>query len=112
MASKYSTIVPRLRRLQLSIQVPSEYLDFYCYHLVKAYSTTNVESDSDEKDWGGTVSSDSDDDSDDGSDDDPDEINLYSHSDSSSDCDSENESEGQNMCTYTSSDSRKGMGDF
>jgi hypothetical protein len=47
MASECWMIAPRLRRLQLNIQVPSEYLDFDCDHLVQAYLTTNVESDSD-----------------------------------------------------------------
>jgi hypothetical protein len=95
MASEYSTIVPRLRRLQLNVQVPAEELDYDCERLVKAYSTTNVEliinlpSDSDDEEWGDwrTVSSDSDDSSDDS-----DEVDLYSEDGSSSESDSEEES--------------------
>ncbi|KAJ4401129.1 hypothetical protein N0V91_008151 [Didymella pomorum] len=83
MASEYLTTVPRLRRLQLNIQVPAEELDFDCERFVKAYSITSVEliinlpSDSDDEEWGDwrTVSSDSDDSSDDS-----DEVDLYSDS--------------------------------
>lgn len=86
MASEYATAVPRLKLLQLNIQVPAEELDYDYERLVKAYSTTsvalivNLPSDSDDEEWGDwrTVSSDSDDSSDDS-----DEVELYSDSDSS-----------------------------
>ena len=87
MAKDYMTIVPRLRILQLNIQVPADELGYDCERLVKAYSTTSVEliinlpSDSDDDEWGDwrTVSSDSGDSSDDS-----DEVDLYSDSESDS----------------------------
>lgn len=96
MAGEYSTTVPRLKRLQLNIQVSAEELGFDCERLVKAYSSTNVEliinlpSDSDNEEWGDwrSVSSDSDDSSDDS-----DEVDLYSDRVTSSEESSEDQSD-------------------